>query len=649
MTPHHRLPITFVFALTFLSILPATGAGGESSAVTFARRDVERARTLAAAADERAKAAAESPELEAIAAATAAKKSLDALLTRATAEVQAAENGRKAAEAALSTTKDAAAKTMSTADTAAKNLAAATAAKAKAEAHRNAARAAVELAEADLAKATEAGAEAEIATRQLLVQAAKTQLAAAESSLATAIASEQQATVNREAAKSALVAAEQKVAEATKSLETATAGVAAATKTRDEAQALVDQAAKLLEAVQKQAQPAAESKKKADEAAAAAGQRAAAATARLALVEANDAADPKAIHEVSKLTFGRPAIAARVDPTGSHVIVGLQDKTLHRHDILTSDRTSLEGHRTWVRRMAVGGDAELLVSGDYSGTLAWWDPAAPSPKPTRVVLAHEGYVRGVAISPDRQFVASGGNDGFVRVWNGATGELVAEMDGHQSLSKVAEYADTPERVFVNHVYNVAFDPRGRYLVSGDLVGVVKVWEVGTWKSVRDLDAAPLHEYDKTFRAHCGGIRGMDFSPDGKLLAVCGIGEVTNAFAGVGKPTACVFELETGKRLAVLKPAANFQGACWSIRFHPSGEWLVGAGGGGSGSLWFWKPTEEKSFHAFKTPQVAYDVDFHPDGLRMAVALYDKSVRLYDLLPTPKAAAKESTTPATGGN
>jgi WD40 repeat protein len=188
------------------------------------------------------------------------------------------------------------------------------------------------------------------------------------------------------------------------------------------------------------------------------------------------------------------------------------------------------------------------------------------------------------------------------------------------------------------VYNVAFHPSGRSLVSGDLMGVLKEWDTAEWSHCRDLDAAVLTGYDKTFQADCGGIRGIDFSPDGKHLAVSGISEVTNAFAGIGKPTVVLFDCESGQRLKVMLPAQNFQGTCWSVRFHPSGEFLVGAGGGNAGSLWFWKPSADKSFFDFKLPQVAYDAHFHPDGLRLAVALYDQTVRVYDLGPKIEVAA-----------
>ena len=170
------------------------------------------------------------------------------------------------------------------------------------------------------------------------------------------------------------------------------------------------------------------------------------------------------------------------------------------------------------------------------------------------------------------------------------------------------------------------------------MGVLKQWDVSTWRHIRDLDAKILHKYDTTFRAHCGGIRGMDYSADGQYLLVSGIGEVTNAFAGVGTPTAITFDSWSGKKLQVHKPKEKARGTMWAVHMHPSGKFIIGAGGGGgSGRIWFWKPGEEKPFFQFRVPGVCYDVAFHPDGLRLAVALYDKTVRIYDLVPRAEVA------------
>src|SRR5207245_1607150 len=83
------------------------------------------------------------------------------------------------------------------------------------------------------------------------------------------------------------------------------------------------------------------------------------------------------------------------------------------------------------------------------------------------------------------------------------------------------------------------------------------------------------KYDPTFMADHGGLRGMAFSADGKLLAGCGITDVSNAFAGVGKPLVVLFDWQAGKR-TLLRPKEDFTGTAWGMIFHPSG-FLAAAG------------------------------------------------------------------------
>lgn len=385
-----------------------------------------------------------------------------------------------------------------------------------------------------------------------------------------------------------------------------------------------DQAAavKKVQELEPTIKPLADAKAAADKAAAESQAVIQAAQKRLdAFVASPPKPDPAAIRLAQKFTHTRPLLTCRFDANADYLIAGAQDNLVHRWDVFTGSHVELAGHRSWVNTLALHPTANVLVSGANEGQVIWWNVFDAVPTSQRAVPAHQGYVRAVAISPDGMLVASCGNDKLVKIWNAADGSPVQTLTGHES-----------------HVYNVGFHPSGKFLVSGDLKGVLKQWEVGSWKHFRDLDASVLYKYDTGFKADVGGIRGMDFSPDGKMLAACGIAEVSNAFAGVGVPAVVLFDLETGKSTKVLKPKEGGQGTCWGVKWHPSGEFLVGAGGSGAGSLWFWKPDDEKSFSAFKLPSVAYDLAFHPDGLRLAVALYDKTLVVYDLGPKLDVAA-----------
>ena len=380
-------------------------------------------------------------------------------------------------------------------------------------------------------------------------------------------------------------------------------------------------ALKALEEATSAIKPATEAKAAADKVVVALAPTVAAATQRVAQFEATPPVpDAAAARVIKTFEFKRPAMACVIDPAGERVFAALQDRPIQRLDALLGLRTEIPGHTTWVSALAVHPTAALLVSAGFTGKLHYWDLSTPAPQALRVTDGHKGQVRVAAFSRDGKYLVTGGNDKIVRVWLAADGSLIRELTGH-----------------ANHVYNLAFHPDGRQLATGDLMGVIKHWDFETGQHVRDLDGSPLHKFDATFRAECGGIRGIDFSPDGRLLAVGGLGELSNAFAGIGKPTVLMFDWTTGQKLHTMTPKGAFQGSLFSLKFHPSGQFLVGCGGSGGGALWFWKPDEPQAFLDVALPNPAYDLCFHPDGLRFALALYNNSVAIYDLAPKPPEA------------
>ena len=411
---------------------------------------------------------------------------------------------------------------------------------------------------------------------------------------------------------------------AQKVAESAAKQVAEAAKQKKQAEIAKAAADKKVTEVELSVKPSAEAKTAADKTAGEAQNQSKAAGERVALLEKGvPKAEPTATRLVQTITHDRPVLTCRFDHEGDFLFGGAQDNNFHRWGLFMASPAHVAGHKSWLGTLVIlPGVTKQVVTGGHEGRLIWWNASTSSPEPTRTVDAHKGYLRALSVSPDGQFIATGGNDAFVRVWSSADGTLVKELAGHP-----------------RHVYNVAFDPSGKFLLSGDLMGVIKQWEVGTWNMTRELDAKVLSKYDTGFKADVGGIRSLDFSPDAKLLAVAGITDVSNAFAGIGVPAVVLFDWESGKQLKVLKPKENFQGSVWGVRFHSSGEFLIGAGGGGAGAMWFWKPDDEKSFHDVKLPAVAYDLALHPDGLRLAVPLFDKTIRIYDLTPGLAVAAK----------
>ena len=303
-----------------------------------------------------------------------------------------------------------------------------------------------------------------------------------------------------------------------------------------------------------------------------------------------------------------PLTTCRIDPTGRFVVAAAENFEIYRWPLAgpQSARTILHGHNSWVRSFDFSPDGRWLYSGGYDDRIGIWPLADPEPTPERMLVAHEGWVRWVRTSPDGSLLASCGNDNLLKLWDTRTWELVHVFKGHQ-----------------RYPYAVVFHPDGKRLASFDLMGVIKEWDIASGKSTRQWEAKFMWGFDQKFRADMGGARDMRFSPDGKYLAVAGLTEVTNAFAGTHKPMVLLMDWEKGEFKKKLK--INSGGMAWGIRFHPEG-FLVGSGSP-SGSLWFWKLDGDKPFHTFKLSGGGRAVDLSPDGRQAAVAQTDRKLQI----------------------
>jgi WD40 repeat protein len=329
------------------------------------------------------------------------------------------------------------------------------------------------------------------------------------------------------------------------------------------------------------------------------------------------AINPSETYVATQWKHARPLVACRFDPAGKYAFTGAEDNFVTRWDLANGAPTQMAGHESWVRALAFTPDGQTVFSGGYDGKILSWSAVAEKPEPVFNFVAHQGWVRALAVSPDGSKLASCGTDKLVKIWDVKEGKLLQELPGHES-----------------HVYNVAFHPTDGTAVSCDLKGNLKQWELAAGKAARDLSAAALYKYDTQFRADIGGARSIAFSRDGKQLAIGGITNVSNAFAGVGNPAVMLLNWEDGKLVVQYEGKEKVNGVAWGVRQHPDGFWIGLSGGGGGGWLYFWKDATAQEFHKFKLPDTGRDLDLHSDGLRVAVAGADGQLRICELRKKP---------------
>jgi len=257
------------------------------------------------------------------------------------------------------------------------------------------------------------------------------------------------------------------------------------------------------------------------------------------------------------------------------VFFGSSDAKIHTLD-LTDEKPedgafeSDQGHQSYITGLAMARPG-VLVSGSYDRQLAWWDCKKRSL--IRKLPAHEKWIRKVVSSPNGKLIASVADDMVCRLWNSTTGELHAELSGHAPI--------TPHD-FPSMLYTCAFSPDGQVLATADKTGQIVIWDIASKKQITTLEAPIMYTWDPRARRHSiGGIRSLAFSPDGKSLAVGGMGKVGNIDHLGGQARIEVFNWEKQESIAAIE-TGSVKGLIQCLAFHPDGNWLLGCGGDGKG-------------------------------------------------------------------
>jgi WD40 repeat protein len=182
----------------------------------------------------------------------------------------------------------------------------------------------------------------------------------------------------------------------------------------------------------------------------------------------------------------------------------------------------------------------------------------------------------VALSPDRSKAAAGGNlVGVVRVWEVETGHLLWAQAAGEGM-----------------VGAVAIDAAGLVLASGHTSGRVRLWDLAT--------GAPLF----TLEGHRAHVRTAAFSPGGRILATGG---------GDTDCKVCLWDAVTGRLLRSFEAHRGVS----AVAFSPDGRTL--ASGGSDQWVRLWDPETGEGVARFRCDGPVRGLWFDPSAPWLFVA------------------------------
>jgi len=336
-----------------------------------------------------------------------------------------------------------------------------------------------------------------------------------------------------------------------------------------------------------------------------------------------------------------------------------------------AELSTFRGHTVWALAVAFSPDGQRLVSSAADGTVKVWDATTSNP-----LVLREAALR-LALSADGQRLAAVDGRDTLRLWNATTGELILTLNaqtqslafrrdgqrlvlaGPDALVKVLE--TTTGRVIltlrghIGHVMTAVYGPDGQWILSGGVDGTVRRWnaEAGgpPFTFHEDADALPITQVvssDDGRRAFSAAVDGtwtmwdtatgrvldrrrwaegelgpLALSPDGRSIVRYSIGSAMTMPEGL-----TIRDVDHGREIRTLRA---HHGPIRDVEFSPDGRRIASGGRDYSIRLWD-RATGEEVFALHGLGGSLSNVTFSQDGHRIAAGTVEGLVYVWDGTP-----------------
>ncbi|MEM7118462.1 MAG: BTAD domain-containing putative transcriptional regulator [Chloroflexota bacterium] len=331
-----------------------------------------------------------------------------------------------------------------------------------------------------------------------------------------------------------------------------------------------------------------------------------------------------------------------ISPDGNYALLATLSSQVCLYDLQRNQIVRrLQEHQQRVQAVCFAGPS-LALSGSARGGLRLW--TLHNGAEERAWRSHDSDIlTGFALSPDGQKALGGFVSGQVCLWDVASGEVLRRWQAHGDAI----------------IRNCHFGPNGRFAVtgSGDIYRqaketTVKVWDVETGDMQHCFDEHTLHVWDVAFSpdgrfvlstAHDGMVRygclansssrllldtapqaalGVDISPDGRF-AVLGMGKGTSEEP---EYAVLIVEIETGD---IIHRLHGHSEAIYTVCYGPNGRYALS--GAHDSKVILWDTLSGQIVHELLGHQgVPCALNFHPTKPFAVSAAAENKVILWDL-------------------